>query len=484
LKIKKFFGQAVVYGLGGTIAKFTNVLTTPIYTRFLDSKGFGELDLATTITALLVLLSSLELHSGFARSYYEKQKQKELGILTGSIVWFYILTGFLIFILTLLILNLFPQIFNNFNQSLILPIVANVLPINLLSVFLVSLRFENKAKHYSYIVISNTLMTGIFGIIAVLLFESKVEGILWANTIVSYLVCLIAFIILKKNINNLRFNKKMFIEMLKYGAPLTPARAGSWVKESGARIFIVGALSLSSLGIYALALKVSLIFKLIGNAFNLTWSPTQIKLFDSKNSENKIAETINFYLPVMFFIAIIITSISPFIVTVLATPEFYSAISLTGILTVAYLWDSTITIFSSGNNWSRKTYYNSLGSLAGGLSVVLILWFWIEIYGLLIAAISLLVGSIIKSLLILYTSQKNHRIPFSISNIIWSLLLTISFSLISYYFFEIQLFSFLKQSIIILVIGLLLLIILIIKVFKIYNYKRIRELIILFRENI
>lgn len=482
MNIKKFIKQALIYGIGGTIAKFSGLLTTPIYTRFLDAEGFGELDLATMITSIIIIMTSLETQSGYARFYYEKQKKNELSELTGSIVWFNFLVGLLLILLTILLYYSAPYIFLNLNLNLnlVFPIVLSVLPINILSLSLVSFRFENKAKLHSYFVISNTLLTSFFGIISVLVFEPKVQSILWSNVLVSYLSCFVALFILRKNTGKFKFNKKLLIEILKYGVPLTPAIAGSWLKESAARIFIVGALSLSSLGIYALALKISLIFKLVGNAFNLTWSPLQIKLFDEEKSEEKLAQTINLFIPIMFFIAIIITSLSPILVNLLATPEFYSAIELLSILVVAYLWDSTVTIFASGNNWSKKTYYNSIGSILSGIIVVFFLWIGNEKYGLLLASISLLIGSILNSFFVLLTSQINHLIPYSYFKILGSLLLTLSFTFTSYFIFTNHSFIFLEQGFYVLVIGVIHLILMIyinLNEYSYFNFKKIKGIL-------
>jgi O-antigen/teichoic acid export membrane protein len=97
----------------------------------------------------------------------------------------------------------------------------------------------------------------------------------------------------------------------------------------------------------------------------------------------------------------------------------------------------------SGNNWVRKTYYNSIASISGGIINIFILYFFIKIGGIVVAAIGFTSGSIIQAILLLYTSQKNHFIPYSNFNLLISFILLTGYSLVPYFSFQyLGLFSF------------------------------------------
>lgn len=477
MKIKEFVNHGLIYGFGGAVAKFSGLITVPIYTRFLDTEGFGELDLFTTILAILIVLSTLEIQSGFGRSYYESQKKNNLNELTGSVLLYTLIVG-LIIILTVISFYFYTKDwFHEFNILLIVPVAANVLPINLLGIALVALRFEKKPFIYTVFTFFSTFLTALSGVIAVAIFDLGVLGILWSNVLVSYLIAIPAIIVLYK-LSKFKYSYKYIGETIKYGAPLTPAVLGTWVNESACRFFIIASLSYSSLGIYALGLKIALVMKLAGTAFDLTWSPLQIKLFDKINSEEKFPKFINYYLIVMFLFLIFITSFSPSIVSILATPNFYSIIPLVGIMTASYFWENCNSIFGSGIAWSRKTYFNSLVSVASSLIILFILWMSVERFGLIAAAISLMIGSIIKSILMVATSQYVHKIPYSYKNIGLSIILVTSFSFLScaiFYNFE---HTFLLKGVIVLIVGIVHFFIM---TFFILSEKEIRAFLVYFK---
>jgi O-antigen/teichoic acid export membrane protein len=268
-----------------------------------------------------------------------------------------------------------------------------------------------------------------------------------------------------------------FKETFAYSAPIMPARIGSWVKEYASRFFIVGTLTLSSLGLYSFAIKIALIIKLAENAFKLTWTPKQVELYGVKNSEPIFARILDYYMIAYFLLCVFITALSPFAVIILATPAFYTATTMVGLLCAAYLWDGSMNILAAGNSWSRKTYYNSLGSIIAGLVAVGILWIGIGRWGLIVAPVALLVSSIVRSMIILWTAQLNHKIPYSYTNILVMIFSTLSFSLLSYLIFKDDSLTILLSSASVLFIGLLFFIVIFMVVFTSSQRRKVFKLV-------
>lgn len=455
MRIKSFFKDGIVYGVGGVLTKFVGVFTAPIYTRFLDTDGFGKLDLATTIGAILVILVGMSMNSGYARSYYESKKENSLDKLTGTVLLFIFLAGGATLVTGILFNHEIAVWVEGIEAALLIPVFANVLPLLIISSVQIMLRFEKKPVSYVAITICNVGLTGLCGILAVVWLKEGVYGVLWANALVSYVVA-IPSLYLMFRYTSFRFNFTYFKETISYSAPIMPARIGSWVKEYASRFFIVGALSLSALGVYSFAIKIALILKLAENAFKLTWSPKQVELYGIRDSEQTFARVLDYYLLGFFLLCVVITALSPLAVLILATSAFYSATALVGLLCAAYMWDGSVNILAAGNSWSRKTYYNSFGSIIAGLVAVAILWIGIGRWGLIVAPAALFISSIIKSILILWTAQLNHKIPYSYRNLSVMIFSTMSFSLISYFIFKNDTLTMFISSISVLSAGLVI----------------------------
>lgn len=453
---KKYSKQFVIYGLGGFLTRFVSVFTAPIYTRFLSTEEYGRLDLATTIFAILVILTSMEMNSGYARSYYEVKSTNLLRELRGTVYIFYFISNVILLTLFFGFFNYLNQLITLIDMRLLIPVVLNLLPMHFIALALVTFRFEQKPVIHTKIAVSNGVLTALGGIFAVTVLKSGVIGILWANTLVSYFICLLISIFLFKYVwfsPSLKFLKETFA----YSAPITPSRIGSWIRQYIGRIFIAGALSMSMLGVYSLALKVSLISKLANNAFRLTWQPKAIALFDEKNSEKKIASVLNYYMIFLFFIVVGIVSFSPFIIKALAPASYIKAISVVGLIVVSTMWEGSTNILGLGNNWERKTYYNTFGNICAAAITLIILYFGISKGGIFIAAVALLIGSLIRAILILITSQYNHRIPYSYFKIGIVMLFSSIYGTISYIIFSILHYKGFEFVIIMLTIGILML---------------------------
>ena len=434
MKVSSFIKDFSIYGVGGVVTRFVGLLTTPIYSRFLDTEGMGELELVNAISAVVIILASLEMHSGYARSYYESKSTNSLLALRGSLVIYFFLISVFLILVYLSSYDFIHAWLTIIDVSLLTPIFVSIFPILLITLVLVTIRFEERPILYSIITFLNVAGVAFFGIISVAVYDFGVHGILWSNAIVSWVVCISLFLMLPKY-TSFSFELTHFKKVFAYSAPITPSVLGGWLNQNAGRIFIAGSVSLSALGIYSIALKVALIMSMATYAFRLAWSPRAMQYFSEKNSESRFSLTLNYYLIAFGFLTVFIISFGPLLVRVLAPEAFYQAAAFIGFLVVSQMWEGASDILGSGNNWERKTYYNSIGSITGGLISITILYFWIEQGGLLAASVALLVGSLVKVFLSLATSQRNHYIGYSYSSLLALCIVTIIYACFCYLVF-------------------------------------------------
>lgn len=449
-----FLKELSIYGVGGVISRFSGVITAPIYTRFLSTEDYGLLDLITSLSAILMIIISMEMQSGYGRSYYEAKSTGRLKKLRGTISIFYLIS---ITVITFLFFLLFP-VLNNwttlFDLSLMVPVVLKMFPTALVSLTLVTIRYEKRPVLYSIISIGNLFLTAFGGVFAVTYLGLGLGGILWSNTITSLIICLLVVFSVTKYASielSLTYLKESFV----YSAPIVPARIGTWMNQYIGRIFIAGSLSLSLLSIYSLALKAGLIMTLAVSAFKQSWSPRANQFFSKKNSEEKFAIMLDYYLCGYTALTVLITVLSPAIVAILAPKEYHSAVVYVGMVVVAVMWDGATNILASGNSWERKTYYNTYGSLLSAILSFAILYAFIERGELLIVSFVLVLASIIKTFFNLITAQRNHYIPYSLPNIIFVLVGTTIFATAAYFIYSLQ-YSWISKSTALLICGILL----------------------------
>jgi O-antigen/teichoic acid export membrane protein len=454
---KNFLKDFSIYGIGGIVSRFVGVITAPIYTRMLSTEGYGLLDLIMSISAILIIFTTMEMHSGYARSYYEAKDKNQLKQLRGTIMMYFVVSYFFLLAVFFLLYPHLNQWINLFDISLLIPVVLQLLPTSIITLTLITIQFEKKPVLYSLIIISNLLLTAVGGIFAVTYLDLGVSGILWSNAIVSFIVVFILFIVLFKY-TRFNFNMTYLKETALYSMPIMPARISTWVNQYIGRIFIVSALSLNMLGVYSIALKIGLLMTLAVGAFKQTWSPMANKLFTQEGSESKFVIILNYYLLCSFALVVLIVVASPLIIRIIAPFEFYRATSFVGLIAVSAMWDGITNIVASGNAWERKTYYNTYGSLTAASISIVLLYLFIDQGGIIIVTLILVLAALIKSGINLMTSQRNHPMPYSYSNIIITVMISVLFAFISHFLYDSsQLFNVWQSSMILLAVGAIVL---------------------------
>lgn len=294
----------------------------------------------------------------------------------------------------------------------LLPIVLFILPKQIFDLNNIMMRMEHQAKKFLLFNVSYVFSIALLGIFLVVFVQSSVEMILWSMAIGNIVFGIIAFRNLIKHIP-FKLNLFHFKEVFYYGAPIVPAVIGGWAMSAIGRFIIAENMTLEYLGIYSLALKIGMIFLIFVEAFRLTWSPFVVKKYGESNATEVFAKALNYYVFIGLFIVSLIYVSSPLLIKILATDKYISALEIIPILLMAYFWQGAINIIAVGNGWVRKTYLNSIGSLSGGIFVLIITYYYINILGIKAAAIGQLIGFIVSFFVTIYFAQRNININYS-----------------------------------------------------------------------
>jgi len=421
-----FFKESFIYGLSSALSRFSAFFTIPIYTRYLSLEEFGLLDLYITISMILYIVLEMQMQSGFMRSYYEKQKENKLDELLGTVLkYYFIVFCFLIsFVMGLFFLDIESKYLL---YEYLLPIALFIFPKQIFDLNNIMMRMEHQAKKFLFFNVSYVFSISLLGIFLVVFVQSSVDMILWSMVIGNIVFGTIAFKNLIKFIP-LKLNLFHFKEVFYYGAPIVPAVIGGWAMSAIGRFIIAENMTLEDLGIYSLALKIGMIFLIFVEAFRLTWSPFVVKKYGENNSKEVFAKALNYYVFVGLAIVSLIYLSSPLLIKILATDKYLSALDVIPILLMAYFWQGSINIIAVGNGWVRKTYLNSLGSLIGGIFVLLITFQLINSIGIKAAAIGQLIGFITSFFVTMYYAQRNIKIQYSSKTI--AIMMIVSLSLL------------------------------------------------------
>jgi O-antigen/teichoic acid export membrane protein len=414
MSITKLLKDSLTYGIFNTLNKLFLVLLVPIYTRLLTQSEFGSLDLLLAFAKILVLLWGLQIESGTARMFYEARdqgKEEQLVATACWSLWVVPLLGCLALILYRKPLAVY--LFQGEQQAHWLILTALIVPLTVQFWHTVLLfRLRDEKARYIWFSLLNLGPAALIGLVLVWKFDLGVTGIL-----VGQLSGLI--LALGASLWTMRFYLRPSISMawlkqlLVYGVPLVPITVSIWGQTYGNRFFISSFLGLSSLGVYSLAVIVASLIMTVQQAFRLAWIPHSTWMMGQEGSEDFFRRMLNIYAWIMGSLFLAITLYAQELVGLFGPPEYRAAAPYVGFIVAAMVLQGASDILAIGNDIVKKTYWINVGTFAGMACNLLGLYLTISRFGLAAAAVWFAFGNLVMNVLLLWTSQRNHWIPYN-----------------------------------------------------------------------
>lgn len=412
----KIIREGLVYGLAGSINKFSSLLLLPLYTRLLTPDDYGLLELMLTISAALFLVLHLQLSSGILRFYYDSKSQGTLSSLLGTTMTLTLILNGAALLIALLFSTRFQAAFG-ISPDILIAIVAGLLPSMVMQIVLVVLRLEYRPKDYLLYSGGQFLAYAVLGALSAIFLTNKVVGILWAANI-SFFIVAVPCLVYVHRLAPLKLTLSSARELLFYSAPIMPSLAGNWVQRSASRFFIAASLGLTSVGIYSVASRLATSYELLNNSFKLTWSPYAMNRIEENDTEKLFVRDLNLYIFTSFASVVLISAAAIPLMTFIVPESFYLGRLFIGFLIISNAVSGITNIVEIGNLWEKQTYKNSIGAVASAVITIVIIWLTIDRWGLIVVPVATLAGSVAKVLLIYWSAQRTRFIPYTNSMII------------------------------------------------------------------
>lgn len=269
-----FFKNVSIYGILPLIGRFMGFFLVPIYARVFNSSEFGQIELVTTLVSFLAYLARSEFYTSVGRYFYQKSSIHEQQRLISTGLWLTILTSAAIVSLCFVFRNVILEYYLN-SKSL-----GDVLNIGLMWLFLdgvlsylnVIPRYTNKAKAYVMINATSAIIRVSTTIFFVLTVKTGIKGVLYGH-ICGSIISIISNLVLSRKLLAFVFDSRDARRIFSYAMPLVPSVmiAGIWFPAS--RKVIELKYSLSIVGLYAFASRITSITSMFKDALLNAWRP-------------------------------------------------------------------------------------------------------------------------------------------------------------------------------------------------------------------
>ncbi len=449
---KKLFKQTFIYGLATVLPRVLSVILVPLYVKVLLPEEYG---VYSTVMAFLILgnvLLSYGMETAFFRFVTKDTSQQKivqsttLTSLTVSSLIFLVIT--LIFRENIAVVADFKPEYVTYGLIILALDALVVLPF-------VWFRVNEKPMRYAVIKILNVVINLGFNLFFLLMLpklaessaywnsmwfpENKVAYVFIANFIASGATLLILLPLYAKI--GFGFNKTIWKQMMIYALPVLIAGIAFSINEAFDRILLKYLLPENvaevQVGLYSACYKLGMFMTLFVMAFRLGIEPFFFNHSGSKNAKVTYA-TITKYFTLFgcLILLVVVIYIDVFKRILIPNSQYWEAIKIVPLILLANLF---LGIYHNLSVWYKvtdRTKYGAYISVFAAIVTLVLNFVLIPYIGYIGSAIATLAAYGSMMVLSYLYGRKYYDVPYEVKKISGYLLLAISFSAISFYVFN------------------------------------------------
>lgn len=418
--------NTIIFAISNFATKFIAFFLVPIYTKVLIPSEFGVVDLLYTICSFVFPLITFNISDAILRfSLDTDSNEKDISNIAIFSIFLSVVLGLLCFP----IFSFFPS-FKSYSFLFYLYLVT----LSACQILLVNLKGQEKLKLFSLGNILYTFLVAIFNILFLVFFKFGINGYFIAYILANFIISIysIYFGNIFKAIKDFKFNKKLYILMIKYSVILIPSSFMWWIMNFADRVMVTKYSGLHQNGIYGISYKLPTLLSTIASIFTQAWLFSAIKEKGTSDEEKYTNDIFNilyvFTLISSFFIILIL---KPFF-KVYVDSEYFVAWQYVPILIVGYIYLTLATFISTSYNVNKDSKGYLFSSIIGAIINIILNFILIPLYGVFGAAVATSVSYIAVFIYRIIDTSKyvkiNLNLKFYFSSVIFLLFCLITYT--------------------------------------------------------
>jgi O-antigen/teichoic acid export membrane protein len=425
----KIVKHAAVYGVGRVLGRAASFLLIPVYTHYLSTPDYGEMEILNLVSMIAAMLLAFGLPTAVMRFYYatDDSKEKKQTVATGML--FSLAVGGSVAALTM--------IYAAAVSNVLLGTPAQVQLVRLMAVTFffaytsdiawVYLRAKQKSSLYVVLTQASFLGAMILNIYFVASRKMGVAGTFWGSAIASGTVGIILIVLTLSEVK-FHFSSMKLTAMLRFGTPLIAIWVAAFVLNYSDRFFLQRFADLAAVGVYALAYKFGYILSLlVVQPFQLMWEPESYEIAKREEARRIFPRIFVLYTIVLIFIALSISLFIREVFDVLVDARYYSAYKMVPLITYAYVIQGAGLFFEAGLLIEKKSRAIATVGLLSTLACVMLNFLLISRWNAWGACLATMFSFVILSLLTYSFSHRHYPLDCDFLGVTkvaaWSLLL-------------------------------------------------------------
>lgn len=418
-ELKKISKHTLIYGIGMILGKAIGFFLIPLYTRYLEPKEYGIIEMIDVSGYILGYFLFLGIDEAILKYYNKAEKKDEKDEVVSTAIIFITIFG------SICLLFLFPfkelaaqYILGSENYSdLFVILFLNICIGSSLGITRIIIRAQQKSLFFIIISLTSTVMQVSLNIYFIAILHLGIKGILYSTLITSTLMGY-ALNIYILNQTGFKFKLTRLFEMIKYGIPFVPAGIMAFILNWSDRYFLRVYSDMEAIGLYSLGYKMGMIITfLVTVPFSFIWNSYIFEIEKKSNSRQIYARFATYFLFLLCSSGLLISVYSRELIIIMASPSYLDAYKVVPLIVLSMIFVNANTVFKVGLLISGKTGYLPLANGLAAIINILLNFILIPQYGMMGAAYSTVISFFIYITIILYTAQKKYYIEFEFSRI-------------------------------------------------------------------
>lgn len=414
--------ESVIYGVGGIIGRFVGFFLLPIYTRVFSTATYGVMDVISTTTSLFsVLLTSGIADSALSYYFFDRPSHDERRKTVVSLmVYIMALASVVAAAVWVFAAPLCSILFKSTQNAPFLKIAIAAIPFTCInSMHYNLLRLQRRPGAYIGFSLAQLFSSAGLTILFVVVIKMGVIGVFKANLIVSVFFFFIGAYINRSFLGHF-FNRKRLVELVRYGLPLVVGGLAMCVILYLDRYFLVRLTSIDSVGIYSVGLKVASAMAFVTGSFRLANAPFQLEIAKAENAKDVYVRTLRYFSVGTAWCLVGLSLAARPILSIITTQAYESAFVIVPIAAFTAVVDGLTQIISVGLLVKEKTKNAGIAMIVGALANIALLPLMIPIWGIVGAALSIMLANIAMLVVFYFASQRAYHIPFNIKRLVFT----------------------------------------------------------------
>ena len=373
--LKRLLSSLGAYQVANIVAKVLAVAMLPVYTRYIATAGYGEIELLANGVILVSILARFGMIEAFLRFYFADEDPARRDALVRRTAAVLLLTTTVVsLVLLVLAAPLSGIVLDHRDPGLFRVAVLGLWSFTNLEYAYAVLRVDERLRVYATASVINVLLTVASVVTLVVGLGLGPRGYLLGNYGSSTVVLAGLWWTLRHRLAPRPGTVESMGTLMRFGLPTVPAEASVYLLSIVDRYYIYHQRSPGTAGLYSIAIKLAGAVAFIVTAFQYAWPPLAYSVSDDAQAGRLYGLVTTYYLLVTGWVVAALALEGRWVLRLLAAPSFFGAFRALPWVALGWAFYGLWVIFLTIAGRAKVTTRNFPASILGlAANVVLLL---------------------------------------------------------------------------------------------------------------